>query len=68
MRSILRFAHTGEVLGIFGQTVAGIVSLGGALLVYTGLSLALCRLLAWLAGRRREAGAVAAAEPSAVEG
>ena len=30
LRSILRFAHTGEVAGIFGQTIAGIVSIGGA--------------------------------------
>ena len=30
LRSILRFAHTGEVLGIVGQTVAGLVSIGGA--------------------------------------
>lgn len=40
IRSIARFLHTGEVLGITGQTVAGIVSLGGAFLVWTGLSLA----------------------------
>ena len=52
LRSILRFAHTGEVLGIPGQTIAGIVSLGGAVLVITGLALALRRLYAW---RTREA-------------
>ncbi|HLM56536.1 MAG TPA: PepSY-associated TM helix domain-containing protein [Pyrinomonadaceae bacterium] len=66
LRSILRFAHTGEVLGLFGQTVAGLVSLGGAFLVYTGLSLALRRLFAWVARRRRAAGP--AAEPTAAEG
>jgi uncharacterized iron-regulated membrane protein len=49
-RSILRFTHTGEVLGFWGQTLAGIVSLGAAVLVYTGLMLSLRRLLAW---RRR---------------
>ena len=43
-RSILRFAHTGEVWGIAGQTLAGLVSLGAAFLVWTGLSLALRRL------------------------
>jgi uncharacterized iron-regulated membrane protein len=37
MRSILRFAHTGEVLGVVGQTIAGIVSLAAVLLVWTGL-------------------------------
>ena len=46
-RSWLRFAHTGEVYGLLGQTVAGLVSLGGAFLVWTGISLAIRRLLAW---------------------
>ena len=35
-RSWLRFAHTGEFYGLTGQTIAGIVSAGGAVLVYTG--------------------------------
>jgi uncharacterized iron-regulated membrane protein len=52
LRSFLRFAHTGEVGGLTGQTIAGLVSLGGAFLVYTGLALALRRFLAWV-GRRR---------------
>lgn len=52
LRSILRFAHTGEVGGLTGQTIAGLVSLGGVFLVYTGLALALRRFLAW-AGRRK---------------
>lgn len=43
VRSIARFLHTGEVLGIAGQTVAGIASLGGVFLVWTGLSLAFRR-------------------------
>ena len=43
LRSILRFAHTGEVAGIIGQTVAGLVSIGGAVLVITGLALAIRR-------------------------
>ncbi|QJR37809.1 PepSY-associated TM helix domain-containing protein [Gemmatimonas groenlandica] len=51
LRSILRFAHTGEVLGAFGQTIAGLISLGSALLVFTGIALSLRRLSAWL--RRR---------------
>lgn len=53
LRSILRFAHTGEIAGIMGQTIAGIVSLGGAVLVFTGLALAIRRLLAWVAKRSR---------------
>jgi uncharacterized iron-regulated membrane protein len=48
LRSILRFAHTGEVAGIFGQTIAGLASLGGAFLVYTGLALSWRRLRAWV--------------------
>jgi uncharacterized iron-regulated membrane protein len=47
VRSFLRFAHTGEVAGLIGQTVAGLVSLGAALLVWTGLSLTLRRFRAW---------------------
>ena len=53
LRSILRFAHTGEVVGIVGQTIAGLVSLGGAFLVVTGLALAIRRLRAWIAKRAR---------------
>lgn len=47
LRTILRFAHTGEVAGLIGQTVAGLVSLGGAFLVWTGLALTLRRFRAW---------------------
>ena len=53
LRSILRFAHTGEVLGVVGQTIAGIVTLGAVFLVYTGLALSLRRLLKWTRRRRR---------------
>ncbi len=53
LRSILRFAHTGEVAGIIGQTIAGLVSTGGAMLVFTGLALAIRRFLAWVANRSR---------------
>jgi uncharacterized iron-regulated membrane protein len=51
LRSILRFAHTGEVAGIPGQTIAAIVSLGGAVLAFTGLALAFRRFYAWLSRR-----------------
>ena len=59
LRSILRFTHTGEVLGFTGQTIAGIVSFGGAVLVWTGLALAWRRLRAW---RVRRANVPATAE------
>jgi uncharacterized iron-regulated membrane protein len=51
LRSWLRFAHTGEIYGLAGQTIAGLVSAGGAVLVYTGIALALRRWWAWM--RRR---------------
>jgi uncharacterized iron-regulated membrane protein len=47
-----RFAHTGEYYGLAGQTVAGLASAGGVVLVYTGLALALRRCLAWIKRRR----------------
>ena len=53
LRSWLRFAHTGEFYGVTGQTVAGLASAGGAMLVYTGFALAVRRWWAWLARRRR---------------
>jgi uncharacterized iron-regulated membrane protein len=53
IRNTMRFAHTGEVLGIPGQTIAGIASAGGAILVWTGLSLAYRRLRAWIGQRSR---------------
>ena len=46
-RTFLRFAHTGEFYGIVGQTIAGLVTLGSTVLVYTGLALSLRRLLRW---------------------
>jgi uncharacterized iron-regulated membrane protein len=54
IRNTMRFAHTGEVLGIPGQTVAGIASAGGVVLVWTGLALAWRRFRAWRGRRRSE--------------
>lgn len=56
-RSWFRFVHTGEYYGLAGQTIAGAVSAGGAVLVYTGLALSLRRFAAWR--RRRHAPRVA---------
>jgi uncharacterized iron-regulated membrane protein len=47
-----RFTHTGEAFGLVGQTIAGIVSAGAVVLVWTGIALALRRFNAW---RRRAA-------------
>lgn len=55
LRSILRFAHTGEVAGVAGQTIAGLVSAGGIVMVWTGLAMAWRRLRDWLTRRSRAA-------------
>jgi uncharacterized iron-regulated membrane protein len=44
VRTWMRFLHTGEALGAPGQLLAGLVSLGTLVLVYTGLGMALRRL------------------------
>ena len=44
-RSWIRFLHTGEALGLVGQTIAGLVSLTSVVMVWTGLALAYRRLL-----------------------
>ncbi|HEX8746377.1 MAG TPA: PepSY-associated TM helix domain-containing protein [Pyrinomonadaceae bacterium] len=62
LRSWLRFAHTGEVGGLIGQTIAALASLGGAFLVFTGLSLAWRRFRLWRA-RRGSTGIPAQAMP-----
>jgi uncharacterized iron-regulated membrane protein len=41
----IRFLHTGEALGLIGQTIAGLVSLTSVLMVWTGLALAWRRLV-----------------------
>ena len=51
LRSWMRFAHTGEAFGIIGQIIAGLATLGGAFLVWTGISLALRRFRNWRARR-----------------
>ena len=51
-RTWIRWLHTGEAFGFIGQTIAGIASLAGCFLVYTGWSLSWRRFLAWRRGRR----------------
>ncbi len=53
LRNVLRFAHTGEVLGFFGQTLAGLVSLASVVLVVTGITLSIRRASAALGRRNR---------------
>jgi len=52
-RSLLRFAHTGEVFGVGGQTVAGLASLGGVVLVCTGMLMSTRRAYRWLTRQPR---------------
>jgi uncharacterized iron-regulated membrane protein len=59
IRSVLRFAHTGEVLGIAGQTIAGLASAGAVVMVWTGLALTWRRFRAWVARRHLAPGLVA---------
>jgi uncharacterized iron-regulated membrane protein len=58
MRLWARFAHTGELARWPGQLVAGLASLGGAFLTWTGIALAIRRFAAWRTRR------VAALQPS----
>ena len=57
IRTWLRFLHTGEALGWPGQLVAGLASLGGALLMWTGFALSWRRFF-------RRGSRVASPEPS----
>jgi uncharacterized iron-regulated membrane protein len=47
LRSWARFVHTGEAFGWWGQTIAGIASFAGVMLVWTGIALAFRRFLNW---------------------
>lgn len=58
LRGIARFLHTGEVLGFWGQTLAGLASLAALFLVWTGFALSWRRLIQPLLRKRREAAAV----------
>jgi uncharacterized iron-regulated membrane protein len=47
----MRFVHTGEYYGIVGQTIAGIASAAGVILVWTGLALTFRRYYSWMKNR-----------------
>lgn len=67
VRNVLRFAHTGEVFGLTGQTIAGLVSLASVVLVYTGIALALRRAARALSRRRADAVATRVQESAVTE-
>jgi uncharacterized iron-regulated membrane protein len=68
LRSIMRFAHTGEVLGLPGQTIAGVATAGSVVLVWTGIALALRRGRSWLSRRARAPVGVPARDPQSAHG
>jgi len=47
-RRWIRYLHTGEAFGIPGQTIAGLASFAGIIMVWTGLALALRRFRRWV--------------------
>lgn len=47
LRSWFRFTHTGETGGFIGQLIGFIACIGGAFLVWTGISLSLRRFYNW---------------------
>ena len=53
LRSLARFTHTGEAFGWIGQTVAGIASFGGVMLVWTGGALVIRRCREWIRNREK---------------
>jgi uncharacterized iron-regulated membrane protein len=60
VRAWTRFLHTGEAVGPFGQALAGLASLGGVFLVYTGFALSWRRFF-----RKPTAGGVPARDAAA---
>jgi uncharacterized iron-regulated membrane protein len=54
LRLMARFLHTGEAGGPVAQAFAALISLGGAVMVYTGIALSLRRWLAWRRRRTRK--------------
>jgi uncharacterized iron-regulated membrane protein len=49
-RTLIRFLHTGEALGLVGQTLAGVVSFVSLILIWTGVKLAWRRYIRPLFG------------------
>lgn len=47
LRSWIRFTHTGESFGFIGQFIGFLACIGGAFLVWTGLSLSIRRFVNW---------------------
>lgn len=54
LRSWMRFTHTGESFGFIGQLIGFLACVGGAVLVWTGITLSLRRFGNWRARSKRE--------------
>ncbi len=66
IRAWVRFGHTGEVFGLWGQFLATVASAVGVLLVWTGFALAWRRLVQFRRRRARSTPAVGALPDAAV--
>lgn len=55
IRAWVRFGHTGEVFGLWGQSLATVASAVGVLLVWTGFALVWRRWRSWRKRRQRTA-------------
>jgi uncharacterized iron-regulated membrane protein len=64
LRVWMRFLHTGEALGVAGQLLAALASLGGAVLVWTGFALAWRRFFPRRQARTASPETLTAPEPS----
>lgn len=53
LRAYARFVHTGEEFGLLGEVIAALASLGAVVLVWTGFSMALRRLMGAAGGAER---------------
>lgn len=53
IRGVIRFGHTGEMFGLLGMALAALVSVGGAVLGFTGVTLSWHRFVAWRRRRQR---------------
>jgi len=49
LRTWARFSHTGEAAGFLGQSIAALAAGAASLLVFTGITLSIKRLIAWKA-------------------
>ena len=54
LRSWIRFSHTGESGGFIGQFIGFLACVGGAVLAWTGITLALRRLANWRTRLKRQ--------------